>query len=83
VSLVELMPNHQQLSENHTCLRVILQPGIEPGTEITAALIRAGFDLYEMRRINATLEDVFLELTTTEKNLPTEINSEIEEGEAA
>jgi ABC-2 type transport system ATP-binding protein len=36
-----------------------------------------------MRRINATLEDVFLELTTTEKNLPTEINSEIEEGEAA
>lgn len=83
VSLVELMPNHQQLSENHTCLRVILQPGIEPGTEITAALIRAGFDLYEMRRINATLEDVFLELTTAEKHLPPEITSEIEEGETA
>ena len=83
VSLVELMPNHQQSSDNHTCLRVILQPGTEPGKEITAALIRAGFDLYEMRRINATLEDVFLELTTAEKNLPTEITPEIEEGEAA
>jgi ABC-2 type transport system ATP-binding protein len=83
VSSVELMPNHQQSSDDHTCLRVILQPGTEPGKEITAALIRAEFDLYEMRRINATLEDVFLELTTTEKNLPTEITPEIEEGEAA
>ncbi|MDM3854151.1 MAG: ABC transporter ATP-binding protein [Aphanizomenon gracile PMC649.10] len=83
VSSVELMPNHQQSSDDHTCLRVILQPGTEPGKEITAALIRAGFDLYEMRRINATLEDVFLELTTAEKNLPTEITPEIEEGEAA
>jgi ABC-2 type transport system ATP-binding protein len=83
VTLVELVPNHQHLSENHICLRVISQPGIELGQEITAALIRAGFGLYEMRRINATLEDVFLELTTAEKNLPTEITSEIEEGEAA
>jgi ABC-2 type transport system ATP-binding protein len=83
VSSVELMPNHQQSSDDHTCLRVILQPGTEPGKEITAALIRAEFDLYEMRRINATLEDVFLELTTAEKNLPMEITPEIEEGEAA
>jgi ABC-2 type transport system ATP-binding protein len=83
VSLVESMPNHQHLLENHTYLRVILQPGEEPGKEIATALIRAGFGLYEMRRISATLEDVFLELTTTEKNLPTNINSEIEEGEAA
>ncbi|MTJ50083.1 ABC transporter ATP-binding protein [Dolichospermum sp. UHCC 0259] len=83
VSSVELMPNHQQSSDDHTCLRVILQPGTEPGKEITAALIRAGFDLYEMRRINATLEDVFLELTTAQKNLPMEITPEIEEGEAA
>jgi ABC-2 type transport system ATP-binding protein len=36
-----------------------------------------------MRRINATLEDVFLELTTAEKHLPPEITSEIEEGETA
>ncbi|MFO5438510.1 MAG: ABC transporter ATP-binding protein, partial [Dolichospermum sp.] len=83
VSLVESMPTHQHLLEDHTYLRVILQPGEEPGKEIASALIRAGFGLYEMRRISATLEDVFLELTTTEKNLPTNINSEIEEGEAA
>jgi ABC-2 type transport system ATP-binding protein len=83
VSLVESMPNHQHLLENHTYLRVLLEPEKEPGKEIAAALIRAGFGLYEMRRVNATLEDVFLELTTAEKNLPTEITSEIEEGEAA
>ncbi|MFM6342923.1 MAG: ABC transporter ATP-binding protein [Dolichospermum sp.] len=83
VSLVESIPNHQHLPENHTYLRVILQAGKEPGKEISSALIRAGFGLYEMRRISATLEDVFLELTTTEKNLPANINSEITEGEAA
>ncbi|MFM9156882.1 MAG: ABC transporter ATP-binding protein, partial [Dolichospermum sp.] len=77
------IPNHQHLPENHTYLRVILQAGKEPGKEISSALIRAGFGLYEMRRISATLEDVFLELTTTEKNLPANINSEITEGEAA
>ncbi|MDP5017142.1 ABC transporter ATP-binding protein [Anabaena sp. UHCC 0187] len=81
VSLVESIPNHQHLSENHTYLRVILQPGKEPGKEIASALIRAGFGLYEMRRINATLEDVFLELTTAEKNFSTGINSEIAESE--
>jgi hypothetical protein len=31
-----------------------------------------------MRRVNATLEDVFLELTTSEKNPPPWTNSQIE-----
>jgi ABC-2 type transport system ATP-binding protein len=79
VSLVESIPNHQHLSENHAYLRVISQPGTEPGKEIAAALIQAGFGLDEMRQINATLEDVFLELTTAEKNLPTDITSEAQE----
>ncbi|MTJ51720.1 ABC transporter ATP-binding protein [Anabaena sp. UHCC 0253] len=82
VSLVESVPNHHNLPEHHTYLRVILQPGKEPGKEIAAALVRAGFGLYEMRRVSATLEDVFLKLTTSEKNFSTGINSEIEESEA-
>ncbi|MFO5527638.1 MAG: ABC transporter ATP-binding protein [Cuspidothrix sp.] len=95
VSLVESMPHHLRLGEDRSWLRVILEPGQEPGKEIVAALMRGEFDLHEMRRVNATLEDVFLELTTSEKNsLPwtnsqietaqvvTEINSNVEVSEA-
>ena len=75
VSLVEIMPTPQKLHhrndpENRSLLRVISQPGNEPGKDIANLLIQSGFALYEMRRINATLEDVFLQLTTAEKNLP-------------
>jgi ABC-2 type transport system ATP-binding protein len=66
VILVESMP----ISHDHRpLLRVISQPGTEPGKDIAAALIRGGFDLYEMRRVSASLEDVFLQLTTEEKNV--------------
>jgi ABC-2 type transport system ATP-binding protein len=78
VSLVESMPHHLHLGENRSWLRVILEPGKEPGKEIVATLMRAAFDLHEMRRVNATLEDVFLELTTSEKNSPPWTNSQIE-----
>ena len=36
-----------------------------------------------MRRVSATLEDVFLQLTTEEKNLESLAESETNEGEAA
>jgi len=64
VSLVELMPTNHH---HRVCLRVISQPGEEPEQDIATALIRGGFGLYEMRRVSATLEDVFLQLTTEEK----------------
>ena len=88
VSLVESMPSGIQRStpieDNRAYLRVISQPGTEPGQEIVMALVRGGFGLYEMRRVSATLEDVFLQLTTEEKNLPSELDdSEAKEGEAA
>ncbi|WP_341526900.1 ABC transporter ATP-binding protein [Nostoc sp. UHCC 0302] len=87
VSLVESFPTaaihgHQPLSNNRAYLRVISQPGKEPGKDIVATLVRTGFGLHEMRRVNATLEDVFLQLTTEEKNLD-EIDSPAQEGEAA
>jgi ABC-2 type transport system ATP-binding protein len=62
--------------DNRTQLRVISQSGTEPGQEIAATLVRAGFGLYEMRRVSATLEDVFLQLTTEEKKLETEPEGE-------
>jgi ABC-2 type transport system ATP-binding protein len=81
VSLVESMPT---AAIDRAYLRVISQPGKEPGRDIATALVRAGFGLHEMRRVSATLEDVFLQLTTEEKNLPTEVDSvATQEGEAA
>jgi ABC-2 type transport system ATP-binding protein len=73
VSLVESIGTGGQdlsnQSESRSSLRVISEPGIEPGKEIAMALVRSGFGLYEMRRVNATLEDVFLQLTTEERSV--------------
>ncbi|MEC4816563.1 MAG: ABC transporter ATP-binding protein [Scytonema sp. PMC 1069.18] len=86
VSLVESISvvathSHDDHKHHRSHLRVISQPGTEPGGDIVATLVRAGFSLHEMRRVSATLEDVFLQLTTTEeKNLETET---AKEGEAA
>ncbi|MBG1265259.1 ABC transporter ATP-binding protein [Nostoc sp. WHI] len=71
VSLVESIPTAagHQPQANRAYLRVISQPGKEPGRDIATTLVRAGFGLHELRRVNATLEDVFLQLTTEEKHL--------------
>ena len=74
VRLVESIPSvgadrDIPLSENRTCVRVISEPGAEPGHDIVKVLVARGVGVYEMRRLRATLEDVFLQLTTEEKNL--------------
>ncbi|MEA5594141.1 ABC transporter ATP-binding protein [Rivularia sp. UHCC 0363] len=85
INLVESIPmlrdGKNQLEQNRVRMRVVSQPGTEPGSAIAAALYQGGFSLHEMRRINATLEDVFLQLTREEKALQTE--SEVNLGEAA
>ncbi|MCC5637810.1 ABC transporter ATP-binding protein [Nostoc sp. CHAB 5844] len=82
VSLVESISGHHltYATDDRAYLRVISQPGTEPGRDIAATLIRAGFGLQEMRRVSATLEDVFLQLTTEEKHFEPEAATE---GEAA
>jgi len=50
--------------ENRHRLRVFTEAGSEPGKEIAAAAIAAGMGLCEMRRTRASLEEVFLKLTT-------------------
>jgi ABC-2 type transport system ATP-binding protein len=60
------------LPENRACLRVISESGAEPGRDIVTVLVGMGLGVYEMRRTRATLEDVFLELTTEEKQLDAE-----------
>ncbi|MEH1822996.1 MAG: ABC transporter ATP-binding protein [Nostoc sp.] len=88
VSLIESIPtagiHGHQPQENRAYLRVISQPGKEPGKDIATTLVRAGFGLHELRRVNATLEDVFLQLTTEEKNFDPEVDLAADnEGEAA
>lgn len=51
------------LPENRYKLRVLCNPGTDPGRDIAATVIGAGLGLYEMRRVQADLEQVFLELT--------------------
>jgi len=52
--------------EYHYRLRVSGEAGREIGSAIAAAMINAGLELHELQRQRATMEDVFLNLTTTE-----------------
>jgi len=65
VRLVEIIPS-SDLPENRALLRVLSAPGAEIGREIAAVLVAADLGLYEMRRNQVSLEDVFLKLTTSE-----------------
>lgn len=73
---VQSIEQHSSLEQRHR-VRVVSESGTEPGREIASALVQSGIGLYEMRRMQASLEDVFLELTTEEK--PVEDPAEEEE----
>lgn len=69
VCLVELV-NDQNLPGGRSLFHIVSAAGAEPARDIAAVTVGAGVGIYEMRRTRATLEDVFLKLTTTEKPLP-------------
>ena len=52
--------------KNRNLVEITCDTNTEPGKDIAAMIINQGLDLYEMRRIRPSLEDVFLELTTEE-----------------
>jgi len=88
VNLVESIPmlprEGQQIEPNRARIRVVSHQGAEPGNLIANSLLQGGFALHEMRRINATLEDVFLQLTREEKSLsPHTEDTVVNIGEAA
>ncbi|MCL1468392.1 ABC transporter ATP-binding protein [Argonema galeatum] len=66
IRLVESMAI-EHLPENRSVYRIVSATGAEPGREIATAIVSAGLGLCEMRRTRASLEDVFLQLTTSEK----------------
>jgi ABC-2 type transport system ATP-binding protein len=53
--------------EGHYRIQIELDTGEDLGREISARIVHAGLGLYEMRRTQVSLEDIFLELTTEEK----------------
>jgi ABC-2 type transport system ATP-binding protein len=81
VRLVEPLRTEEgvdQASTPRRCrVRVVAETDSDPGREIAAVVVGAGLGLYEMRRTKASLEDVFLQLTTTEEKAA-ETNSEAE-----
>ncbi len=62
ICLVEIVPV-EDLPSNRSLIRITCIPNAEPGRDIAAVTIGAGFGLHELRRTRASLEDVFLELT--------------------
>ncbi|MGI0495324.1 ABC transporter ATP-binding protein [Alkalinema pantanalense CENA528] len=73
--LEQLQPASQS-SDPRTHWRVRAEAQ-EVGAELAIALVSNGLSLYEMRRVQASLEDVFLQLTTEEK-VVSETSSEAE-----
>ena len=71
VRFVEFL-SQEPLHQDRLKLRVLSESGIDLGRDIAASVVGAGFGLYEMRRIQASLEEVFLKLTTEEKELVTD-----------
>lgn len=55
-----------QMDDQRWRLEILCQGNYEPGKEIAQMIVNQGGSLYEMRRHRASLEDVFLQLTTTE-----------------
>lgn len=60
------------LPEHHYKVRVVAESDASlSGRELASTIVAADLGLYELRRVQASLEDVFLQLTTTEPPLDT------------
>jgi ABC-2 type transport system ATP-binding protein len=56
----------ERASDDHYIVKVTLAAGQDVGPEVASTVIHGGLRLFEMKRNQASLEEVFLELTTTE-----------------
>ncbi|NER81849.1 MAG: ABC transporter ATP-binding protein [Leptolyngbya sp. SIO1D8] len=70
VAAVELMTSNSQRDSRYR-FQVTPATNQDPGEAIAVALVNAGFGLCELRRHQASLEDVFLNLTTEEPGVET------------
>jgi ABC-2 type transport system ATP-binding protein len=66
LSAVQWLTTESLPAQRHK-LRVNTEAGTDVGKQLAQALVNANIGLYEMRRVGASLEDVFLQLTTEEQ----------------
>ncbi|NEQ98603.1 MAG: hypothetical protein F6K30_18090 [Cyanothece sp. SIO2G6] len=59
-------PDEDKETSQRSLLLVQLNPGSDDGPALARTLIEAGLNLYGMQRTQASLEDVFLNLTATD-----------------
>ncbi|WP_299409193.1 ABC transporter ATP-binding protein [Acaryochloris sp. IP29b_bin.148] len=57
-------------------VRVICHPDTTIGHQLTHHLVHANVAVYEMRRLGTSLEEIYLELTTQEADIPSEIEAD-------
>lgn len=76
LNMIQAVSTIEQLSNSGNRYRLRVVSESETGRDISSALVRNGIGLYEMRRTQASLEDVFLELTTEEKPVEASIVEE-------
>lgn len=60
VSSVDISP---QEHPDHFQVKITCHPNTDPAPKIATVIVNSGLELYEMQRDQASLEDVFLELT--------------------
>lgn len=65
IAAVELISPQTEQNSRHR-FQITPKATVDPGEAIAATLVRAELGLYELRRHQASLEDVFLNLTTEE-----------------
>lgn len=65
IESIELLPT-EGLGENRYKFRITAQVGTDPGQDIAALVVASQLRLCELHRVQASLEDVFLELTMEE-----------------
>ena len=73
--------NSKAFRDDRLRLLITSEGSHEIGRDISTALVANGIPPYEMRRIQASLEDVFLELTTEETSITQPILESLDESE--
>ncbi|MDJ0556926.1 MAG: ABC transporter ATP-binding protein [Microcoleaceae cyanobacterium MO_207.B10] len=77
---IESLEQIKSDNESRLRLQIKCQREMEPGKEISNTIFTAGLGLCELRRVRASLEDVFLGLTTGEVAKNSVVNEEKYEG---
>lgn len=78
VESIKSLPD-EGLAENHHRFQVMAATEQDPGSDIAQAIVNANLGLYALARNRASLEDVFINLTTEEAAIAIDKDADIED----